>query len=497
MEYKKNDEFFKEFADFNDIKSQEEKYEKAISLIKKIPSIDNVNEEDKIFYYGIVSSIYYFIANAKCKKYGLSNRGQFIADKILDDENRDYLNEIISDEINAFNYGKAGLEKELLSNSLKIMSREKKVDTKEIANLLMQQDDKNKEDFRKITQELTILYYILNDEEKFIFYGEYAVKYNSLNAINLFLKYYCDKMDFDNANYYYELMHTYPVADFYGSIRNNLALKIAGHKIYWDFFYNLGNYEESKKIAEACKDFVLKNRLDDEILLYVENHTKDCEQKIQELNNNTYTEEALFNYFDKDVVDLMSDENKIYILTSLNIYNYMKSKENEITMDYSATLMPILKAVENMIFYIVGVCYHKFILGKNEKEIDKNAIEPFINRKDNTINKRENPRLELGTALKLIGDEEPSFNIWEEKKIIPNKYFIEFCNKNNINNSKNVIITIYKNLDNLRNTRNRVAHKDRILEKDLEQCYSILLNDIKFINFLYNNFRFVFENYKK
>ena len=493
MEYNISDEFFKEFADLNNIKLEDEKYEKAINLIKKIPSIDNVKEEDKIFFYGSVSSLYYFIANAKCKKYGLSNRGQFIADRILDDKNRDYLNEIIKDEINAFNYGKEGVEKTLLSNSLKIMSKENEVTQNEIVSLLMQQAEKNTEDFRKITQELAILYYILKDENKFIFYGDYAVKYNSLNAINLFLKFYCDKMDFDNANDYYELMHTYPVADFYGSIRNNLALKIAGHKIYWDFFYNLGNYEESKKIAEACKEFVLRNRLDDEILLYVENHIKDCEQKIQELDNNIYNEDALFNYFDKDVVDLMSDENKIYILTSLNIYNYMKSKENEITMDYSATLMPILKAVENMIFYIVGVCYHRFILGKNEKEIDKNAIEPFINKKYNTISKKENQRLELGTALKLIGDEELSFNIWEEKKITPNKYFIEFCNKNNINDSKNVIITIYKYLDNLRNTRNKVAHKDRILEKDLEKCYSILLNDIKFINYLYTNFKFVFK----
>ena len=109
-------------------------------------------------------------------------------------------------------------------------------------------------------------------------------------------------------------------------------------------------------------------------------------QKIQELNNYTYKEDELFKYFDKDIVNLMNNENKIYILTSLNIYDYMKSKENEITMDFSATLMPILKAVENIIFDIVGVNYHEFILRK--KEIDINMVKPFVNEKYKTIRKK-------------------------------------------------------------------------------------------------------------
>ncbi len=477
------DDFLKECTEYNKMISEDEKYEKAINLIKHIPNKEYVQDKYKIFYYGNISSLYYYVANIKCKKYSLSDGKHFIADNILDDKNSEHLNEIINDEINAFEYGKIGVNIELLSNTLEIMSRESRMDKNEIAKMIMQQYEENKKNFRIISQELTILYYIVNDENKFIFYGDYAVEYESLNAINLFLKYYCDKMDFDNANYYFEKMHTYPISGFYGSVENNLALKMAGHKIYWDFFYNLGNYEDSKKIAEIYKDFVLKNRLDYEILLYVENHIKDCELKIQELNNYIYKEDELFKYFDKDVVNLMSNENKIYILTSLNIYDYMKSKENEITMDFSATLMPILKAVENIIFDIVGVNYHEFILRK--KEIDINMVKPFINTNYNTIRKRI-PRLELGSALQLIGSK------WEEK-IIPNKYFEEFCDKNNIIDSKNLIIKIYKYLDKLKNRRNLVAHKDRIFKEYVEECYDILLDNIKFINYLYTNFKFVFE----
>lgn len=477
--------FTRNLLEFNNI-SENEKYEKAVNLIQNIPNIEDIKDIDKLFYYGNVSSLYNYVSEIKCKKYGLSDGRKYNADSILEDKNREYLNEVLSYEISAFTYCKQSVDGNLLNDTLKKMIEEGKTSKEEISRKLLEQYEKNRETFRRITQELSILYYIIKDEDKFILYGDYAVEYNSLNVINLFLKYYCDKGDFDNANHYYELMHTYPI-DFYGSITNNIALKVAGHKIYWELFYNSGNYEESLRIGEACKEFVLKYKLDNEILLYVEKHIKECTLKIQESNNNKYTEDKLLKYFDKEIIDLMSDDNKIYITTSLNIYDYMKSKE----MDFSATLMPILKAVENMIFEIIGVNYHSFILERNL--VDKNLIQPFINKRTNAIIQKMY-KLELGEALELIGCKEYYYSI--EDEIIPNKYFVEFCNKNNVIDSKNVIKKIYKNLDNLRVKRNTVAHKTRVFEKDVKKCYAILLDDLKFINFLYTNFRFVFEHNK-
>lgn len=477
------EKFSEEYQVFLNLQSEDEKYDRAITLIQNYENIKEVNDTYKLFYFGIISSLYNYIANIKCKRYGLSDGRQYNSDSVLEAENRKYLNEIFEDEINAFNYCKKSLDGELIINTLKKLLEDTKINKEEIIDKIQKQREENREVFRRITQELSILYYLIMDEDKFILYGNYAVEYNSLNAINLFLKYYCDKMDFDNADYYYDLMHTYPL-DFYGSIQNNIALKIAGHKIYWEFFYNLGNYEESLRVGEECKEFILKYKLDNEVLLYAEKHIEECKLKIEESKKNKYTNDMLLKYFDEETVDLMSDDNKIYIITSLNIYEYMKSKK-EITMDYSATLMPILKSIENMMFEIVGKSYHSFILEK--KELDKKMIKAFINKKTDTIIEKMN-HLELGDALSLMG----FFNYYNEK-VTPNDYFVEFCNKNNITNSKEVVVKIYKNLDSIRWERNKVAHKNRVDEDCVEECYSILLDRIKLINYLYKTFGFVFK----
>lgn len=489
-DYTSVESFLTELYNFSFVESSDEKFEKAVELIKTIPDIATIKDIDKLLFYGNVSLLYYYIANEKCKKHGFSDGKQYNSDSILNDQNREYLHEILDDETSAFNYCKNGVNMNLMDEIFTKMTENEKIDKKGAAEKLLEQYEKNKETFRMITQELSILYYLIKDEDKFIQYGNYAVEYNSLNAINLFLKYYCDKMDFDNAEYYYDLMHTYPI-DFYGSISNNIALKIAGHKIYWEFFFNIGNYEEALRIGKECKEFVLKYKLDNEVLLYVEKYIKECESKISESKNNQYTDEKLLKYFDKEIIGLMSDDNKIYITTSLNIYDYMKS--NEITMDFSATLMPILKAVENMMFEIIGINYHNFILAK--KEVDKNIVQPFVNKRTKNIIQKMY-RLELGDALELMGNKEDYFSIDDE--IFPNKYFVEFCEKNNITNPKKVIKKVYKDLDNLRNKRNLVAHKNRVFKEDVKKCYDILLDDLKFINYLYTNFRFVFEdNIKK
>ena len=104
-------------------------------------------------------------------------------------------------------------------------------------------------------------------------------------------------------------------------------------------------------------------------------------------------------------------------------------------------------------------------------------------------------RLEYGKILSLIGQKSNSYYD-DTSFIIPNRYFTEFCNKNNIINSKNVIIEIYNELDKLKFKRNLVAHKDRVNEDCVKECYDILLENIKFINYLYTNFKSIFENYK-
>ena len=185
----------------------------------------------------------------------------------------------------------------------------------------------------------------------------------------------------------------------------------------------------------------------------------------------------------------MSEDNKIYILTSLNIYDYMKTVQ--ITMDYSATLMPILKAIENIMFEILAKNYHSFISEKiKTKQIDNKDIKGFLNKDNEFIT--EIDRLEYGKILSLIGRKKIDFYDGSTY-IIENRYFTEFCSKNNIINAKNVIVKLYNELDKLKDKRNLVAHKNRVYEECVKECYDILLDNIKFINYLYTTFKFIFE----
>lgn len=490
--FEASETFFAGINDFFYMKPGEEKDKKAIDLIQNIPNIENIKKIDKLLFYSNVSSLYSYVSKMKCRKYEFSDGKKFNINNILDDKNKDYLDEVLSDKVNAFNYCKNSIDRNLINDTLKIMCEVVKTMSKEeIAKRIQVQYENNKEEFRIISQDLCMLYRMINDEEKFKLYGNYAVEYNSLSAIYLFLNDYCDKMNYDNAHIYYDMLHTYPL-DFYGDIMNNICLKIAGYKVYWEFLFKIGKYEGSLKVGEDCKKFILDHKLINKYLENIEEHIKNCKLKIQELNNNKYKDDNLLNYFSKDIIELMSDDNKIFILTSLNIYEYMKSKE--ITMDYSAALMPILKAIENIMFEIIGEKYHKFII-ENEKKnhIDSKYIRAFINNDNNKIVEKLD-KLELGKVQSLIGYK---YKDYENNEItVANKYFKEFCNNNNVKNSKDVILKMYNELDKLRIKRNLVAHKSRVLEECVKECYDILLNDIRFINFLYTNFRFAFENNK-
>lgn len=298
--------------------------------------------------------------------------------------------------------------------------------------------------------------------------------------------------DYNNASKYYKLMHDFDPKN-YGVNFQNIVIKLYSYSNYYNFLYNLGLYEESIQIAKEAKIYYIHLDLDMnqyETLKFINSHIKKCEEQINDSKNIKTSEEQLLNYFDKEILEIMSEDSKIYILTSLNIYDYMKTVQ--ITMDYSATLMPILKAIENIMFEILAKNYHSFISEKiKTKQIDIKDIKGFLNKDNEFIT--EIDRLEYGKILSLIGRKKIDFYDGSTY-ISENRYFMEFCNKNNIVNAKNVIIKLYNELDKLKDKRNLVAHKNRVYEECVKECYDILLDNIKFINYLYTTFKFIFEN---
>lgn len=495
----KKSNLFKEFNEFSNMESEDEKYKKGMELIDNIASYKTPNEKDELLYYSNLAELYYYISKIKTKKYKLSDGKLFDVNAILEEKNRQYLDEIIKYKIISFDNYKKSLDSKLIKNCIeKIKEINKSQSQLQIEKIVDDMCYRNKEGLRILSQDLSNLYYIINDEENFILYGNYAIKYGSLNAISIFIKYYCDKLDYDNAYIYYNFMHNFNPNTYSKnpkSIIRNIMIKLVSYPLYYNFLYNSGMYEESLKIGQDYKKFIINNDIVNNESIeknykFLENaneHIKKCKLQIEESRNNKFTEDILLNYFDKEILKLMSNDNKIYILTSLNIYEYMKSSET--TMDYSATLMPILKAIENIMFEIVAENYHTFILEK--KDPRKEYITAFLNKYGRIIMKID--RLEYGQVLSLIGRKN-NYKSIENTEILPNKYFMEFCDKNNVINSKDVIITIYTELDKLREKRNLVAHKNRVYEDCVEKCYDILLEKVKFINYLYKNFKFVFEN---
>lgn len=387
---------------------------------------------------------------------------------------------------------KIALDDKIIKTSTTKMKEFDKSNEKLIDDNVFKLCNQNKNGRRIVCQDISYFYYMLNDEDNFILYGKEAIEYGSLNTISIFLKYYCDESDSNNAYKYYELMHNYDPKN-YGVYYQNIVIKIYSYANYFNFLFDSGLYEDSLKIAKEAKKYYIHLNLDMnqyETLKYINNHIKKCEEQIEKNKNSNYPEEQLLKYFNKETLNLMNEDNKIYILTSLNIYDYIKSSKT--TMDYSATLMPILKAIENIMFEILSKDYHLYISELLEiKQIDERDIRGFLDN-DNKFMK-EIEKLEYGKILSLIGRKKIDFYDGSTY-IIPNRYFTEFCNKNGIMDTKKVIIEIYKELDKLKEKRNLVAHKNRVNEDCVKICYDILLDDIKFIKYLYTTFKFIFEN---
>ena len=489
-----NELFLKKLYEFNNTEDVDKKYQKGLKLINDIDKVKEPKEKDELLFYSYIAELYYYVSKIESQEYKISDGFHYNVEAIQDKNNKQFVERILKHKLISFNNYKKSVDNNIIKKATEKVKEFNKIQEKQFDKTIFDSYYRNKEGCRILAQDLSNIYYILNDEENFILYGKEAIKYGSLNVIGVFLKYYCDKLDYNNAYIYYELMHNFDSKN-YGINGQNIVIKLYSYKNFYNFLYNLGLYEDSLNVAREAKKYYIHLELDMnqyETLNVINSHIKKCEEEINKSRNIKYSENKLLNYFDKEILDLMSNDNKIYILTSLNVYEYMKT--TEITMDYSATLMPILKAIENIMFEIVAINYHTFIAEKMKHEqIDKRKIKEFLNNENKFMWKIN--RLEYGKILSLIGQKSNSYYD-DTYLIIPNRYFTEFCNKNNIINSKNVIIEIYNELDKLKFKRNLVAHKDRVNEDCVKECYDILLENIKFINYLYTNFKSIFENYK-
>lgn len=117
------------------------------------------------------------------------------------------------------------------------------------------------------------------------------------------------------------------------------------------------------------------------------------------------------------------------------------------------------------------------------KYTDRNTNKISINNKID--------RIEYGDALHSIARKD-----YENNKWIINKYFYDFYyNNTHKANSTEIINDLANRLDSLKNKRNHVAHKNRVLKNDADKYIKELISDhLNFISFIYKEFSFCFKD---
>ena len=298
-EYYEN--YFKRFYEFN-ISSEEEKILKCSKLLEDSSKIERPNEKDQYLYYYSLAELNYYKSKELARKYDISDGILFKVQKILEEKNAEYIQRIIKYKETAFEYFK------------KCNEYNKKINPNE-------NHDRITEGIRITSQELSIIHYIMDDKEKFLQYGNYAVEFNSLNVIYIFIKYYCDKPDYEKADVYYNLMHNYKSSKL-NNPNQDTILKVRSYQIYYKFLYDAGMYKKALIVAKEFKKYVVTNEFISnklELTRPTNEEIERCEKFVNKSKENYCNEDILLKYFDKETIELMSDDNKVYILTSTKL----------------------------------------------------------------------------------------------------------------------------------------------------------------------------------
>ena len=362
-------------------------------------------------------------------------------------------------------------------------------------------------------QSLSNLFHSAGDTDKFVNYANKALEYNSIQSAALLEKYYLDEDNYDLANTYFQKAISIEID--YKKVKPTLSVHIANKSLAYSYMYHYlfdkGLYEAAKKIAiDSRKVTDILKKIVDEIkddatkrvfegVQYgsldktIDEWIKECDKNIALSKEKTSEEkeDLLKEYFSSDTIDKMNNNIKIYIITSLDIYSYLV--DTNVVMDYSASLMPIMKAVESLLYDIVVDKYLNYLRNRSDLtnyDIAKNFLE------DGKI-KDFIDRCECGDALYCIARKNYFEDNQNDDNYIAKRDFKKFCIANNVNNCDEIIKNFARNLYKIKNKRNKVAHKERIFREDADECKELLLEKIKFIEFLYQNFGFCFNEEKK
>lgn len=369
--------------------------------------------------------------------------------------------------------------------------------------------------YKSIMQDLGDLYYFIGDTDNAIkLYNEAFDKYESKHALYMLIIIYTKVdiyEDVSMAEDYYNELEKLPFDDPTNKMAHQLN-KFAATRLLYQYYYDNGDYEnaliKAQNLYAKCKEYdYIKNDV-------AFDHEKDALEKINitknridELSKSNISNDILSTYFEENSISLMSNDMKVYIQTSINLYDYFINSNSTFDYDYSSVNIPILKGLEGLLFNIFGEKFFDFIRLKVENSIGWNNKEdsPWNNINDfylktKIINnilkvklKTTVDQVEFGTAKYIACDVERDNSGVEF--YTPTLFFQEFCKDVcMIENPDEFIIDFVTNLEKIRKIRNKTAHKNRIDRQDADECRELLYLVTKFIDTIYSKFHIVFEN---
>ncbi len=350
--------------------------------------------------------------------------------------------------------------------------------------------------FRRVTQDLADLYYFCDDIEQSILYYEEAVnRFNSIKSATQLVGIYTkieNYINIDLAEKYFKLAQSFPLDDE-NNVNIHLAMKMMAFSYLYHYYFNNGDYDNALLIAKEnalrCDEWGFPN----EYKKITKEFVDACIKK-KEANDNSIIEyKGLEKYFSVECIDLMSIEMKTFIQTSISLYEVLNS--SSITMDYSAVNIPILKGIESLLYKIFGVEYLSYL--STIKKIDFNELDRSFYNYNKIENKNELKQkidnVEYGSAIHAACFIRRNRNN-DLITYIPRDYFMSFCReKCLIDDEYNVVVEFVKNLDIIREIRNKAAHRFRVQREDADICRKHLFVEIRFIEFIYKQFNNVIK----
>lgn len=291
--------------------------------------------------------------------------------------------------------------------------------------------------------------------------------------------------------------------------------QVASFHTIMDYLINNGDYE----IAEDLNAYFDENLISAYTLKLVQlnflgnynTFVENVEKAVKEYNNklieikkaNKIEDELLKDDFDSNVINKMSDDIKIFIVTAIKTFDFLKRETTGTNnLDFSPAIIPMMKSLEILLKQIFVDNYFKY-LKQNENLLNLRKINKILKNEEGTSLKNSLDDFTCGNALYMamyrdysaIERVQKDYNGKEIKFAYrPNEYFCKFCKSKGISDSENFVQKFGDSLQEIVCIRNNTAHRNRILRQDADEAFNILLKVKKFIGNLYKDFSFCFEN---